>query len=443
LQTLAAISLTTAILSFLSPQVGQLGHGLRTTLPSLVVAWFAIHQISSRAFISAFMRFRVAFVFGFIFLVQASVRFAYADNAMELWHTFFWGPLLALAFLLWIGAYAELGGDAVRQFRRLLLFGWCISLAVGLPSLLENPGVARTTMGNEFASENAAIWAPYGVGEYSVYTTAAICLVPLFSIAYRLRGGVRWLGLFLLCVVASAVILSTFTMASLLLLLSVFGLLLGWVRMARGWSRLWRSVFACCVVALLLFLYSFASSIPQSNAIILKADRLFTGILTTGLARGDETGRGSMFVDEMETFANEPFLGFLPHIAGKTGYGHSSLSNSLVLFGFFGAALWVVALWSVFKSCLCHADTLLERDALYFSWLALFFGGILNPMWHITATLGGLFALTLPATQKRHECDRYDRRLKFVTSASSKAGGQVGDDAGARMNLNDIARRRN
>lgn len=440
-QTAAAIFLCVAILSFLSPQVGQLGRGLRTTLPALVIAWFAIHQISRRAFISAFMRFRAAFMLGLIFLIQAGLRFAYADNAIDLWHTFFWGPLLALAFLLWIGAYAELGGNAVRQFRRLLLFGWSVSLALGLPSLLENPGVARTTMGNQFAVENAALWAPYGVGEYSVYTTAAICLVPLFSVAFGLRRGMRWLGLVLVCLVASAVVLSTFTMASVLLVLSLFGILLAWVRHARGWSRLRRGIFAPVVIASLFFLYSLAPLIPQSNTIVLKAERLFGGIFTTGLAKGDETGRGSMFVDEMKTFANDPFLGYIPHFTGETGYGHSSFSNSLVLFGLFGAALWVVALWSVFKGCLRHAGSSMERDALYFSWLGLVLGGILNPLWHITATLGGLFALTLPAREMGNKPDRYSRWNKLVPSASSIADGQVHEDVGTGMNLNGFVRR--
>jgi hypothetical protein len=83
----------------------------------------------------------------------------------------------------------------------------------------------------------------------------------------------------------------------------------------------------------------------------------------------------------------------------------------------------------------------MERDALYFSWLGFVLGGILNPLWHITATLGGLFALTLPAREMGNKPDRYSRWNKLVPSASSIADGQVHEDVGTGMNLNGFVRR--
>jgi hypothetical protein len=400
---IAILSLTVAILSFVSPQVSVLGRGLRTTLPALALSFFAISVISPRAFIRGFARFWVVFLLGFVFLAQAALRFAHDDKASALWNAFFLNPLLALLFLLWIAAFTELGNDAVHRLRRWVLFSWCISLAVGLPSLITHPGVARLTMGNPSSVKYAALWAPLGVGEYSVYTALAICLGPLFVTIHHLKGVWRWLALSLLCLAATAVLLSTFTMAAACLMLSLSAFLLVWARGGRGWTRMLRTFMLFLMVLLLVImfplLYDRAIKLPQAEFVVSKIERLFYGISKTGLESGDETHRGKMFTDEMRTFAEEPFFGYMPGVKGQRGHGHSSFSNSLVLFGLFGAVLWFVALYKVFSNSLLNTSDSISRHALWISWGVLFLSGILNPTWHSTTVLCCLFALTLPVRQ--------------------------------------------
>ena len=410
--TVAVLSLSIAVLSMVSPQIGQLGRGLWTTLPALVLSWFGIIQVSPHAFRRSFYRFRIVFLLGFLFLTQAALRFIYADDSHDLWVTFFMGPLLTLVLLLWVGAYAELGKDTVRQLRRWVLFGWCASLALGLPVLIAHPEVARLTMGNKLAVENAATWAPYGVGEYSVYTSLSICLSPLFFVALDLRGTIRWLAIILVLLAATAVVFSTFTMASILAALGLIGTLVVWASAGRGWSRMWRAMIVLFPLALLILLYSSASLLPQTELVVSKAERLYGGISTYGLRNGEETGRGEMFERDIRVFSEEPFLGYIPHVTGQRDSGHSSLANSLVLFGIFCTALWVGALWSIFKRSLNDSGNSIAKGSLLISWLALFLGGILNPIWHSPMALGAMFVLTVPVRKNPMEKTIQGRTLR-------------------------------
>ena len=400
-QLVAVVSLSVAILSYVSPQVGQLGRGLRTTLPALVVAWFAIFHISPKAFNRALVRFQPVLLLGIFFIFQAGLRFAYEEEATAFWNNYFWGPLTVLILLVWVGALTELGEGAVRSFRCWVLSGWCISLAVSLPILIQYPAVAKLTMGTEVGLENAAIWAPYGVGEYTVYTSMAICLGPLLAATQSLKPKFRIATILLVSLAALAVLLSTFAMAAVLLMFSLLAALMAWVRAGRGTSLMRRTLVVLFSLGMLAFLYIQLARTPQTNfvveLVVEKVERLYQGISATGLAEGDETGRGAFFVDEMQAFADEPFLGYIPGVIGQRGKEHSSLSNSLLLFGVFGAALWGVVLWKVYQDCFRHTKGGLDRYVLRLSWSALIIGGILNPLWHSPTALGALVALTLPA----------------------------------------------
>jgi hypothetical protein len=395
--TIAIASLTVAILSFVSPQISLLGHGLKTTLPALTLSFLAIVVISRSAFFRAFMRFRVVFILGFLFLIQAALRFSHEIYWPEsLWHTFFIAPFLALVFLLWIAAIAEFGDTAVHRLRCWLLFGWCLSIAVSLPILIEHPGVARLTMGNRNELVNMAKWAPYGVGEYTVYTAIAICLGPLFAVTQRMNFLGRWIALLLIFLTFLAVLFSTFTMASVMLMLSFICMLLIWAKAGRGLARMVRVLVILIPLASLPMFYGLSDNYEQTKFIVTKVERLIQGISQKGLAKGDETTRGAMFADEMNSFIKEPLAGYIPGVTGQRGHGHSSFSNSLVLFGLFCAPLWIVALFRVFKTSLADTRESFHRLILMIAWFVLVLSGFLNPIWHSTAALAALFALTLP-----------------------------------------------
>ncbi|MGD9731522.1 MAG: hypothetical protein AB7U45_05005 [Desulfamplus sp.] len=399
---IAVISILIAILSLVSPQVKLFGRGLRTTLPAMFVSFFAISIISPMAFIRAFFRFWPTFIVAFLFFVQAALRFVHEDfNTYQLWHAYVIGPIIAFTLLLWIAALAELNEDSILRLRSWILFGWCLSLAVSLPVLINNFGVARLTMGNKFAQQNLVIWAPYGIAEYHVYTALAICMAPLFVITrhYTTAFG-RWISLMLLCMASAAVLLSTFTMASVLLILSLITALIVWIKIKRGFARLLRILLVLFLIAQIPFFYTQAKMFPQTEFVVAKVERLYQGISSSGLEKGDETDRGKMFMDSMRSFVENPILGYIPGLQGKRGHGHSSFGDSLAFFGIFGTVLWVFVLFFVFIDFFRHTRTIVDRRVLIIGWVIMILGGILNPTWHSPVVLTPLFALTIPYKNK-------------------------------------------
>lgn len=402
LHFVAIVALILAVLSFVSPQIGVLGRGLRTTLPALAISFIAISIMYPSAFFSSISRYKLVLLFSFLFLVQAAFRFMHEDRVAEVsWHTFFKGPALALIILVWIGAFSELGERAVRRFRSWFLFCWCTSLALGVPVLIKHLGVARLTMGNIKANQNAAIWAPYGVGEYSVYSSMAICLAPLYTLAVMQRNIiVRWVSLILICLAGMSVIISTFAMASILITLSFAGVLLIGIKASRGFSRLLRIVVIGFIIFMAPLLYFQAKQFPQTEFLVSKLERIHKGVTKKGLEKGDSTSRGRLFLADMEGFMESPIVGYIPGIMGNRDHGHSSLANSLTLFGLFGTALWGFVMYWLYQDGKRHAGSQMEVYGVRIAWIVLILGGIPNPTWHSSAILSALFALTVSARKK-------------------------------------------
>jgi hypothetical protein len=400
--TVAIVALILAVLSFVSPQVGSLGRGYRTTLPALVISFGAISLISPSAFFRSISRYKLVLLFSFLFLLQAAFRFAHEDRVAEVsWHTFFKGPSLALINLIWIGAFSELGERAVRRFRSWFLLGWCTSLALGVPVLIKHLGVARLTMGSAKANQNAAIWAPYGVGEYSVYTSMAVCLAPLYTLAVLQRNLIiRWISLILICLAGMSVIISTFAMASILITLSFAGVLLIGIKSSRGFSRLLRIMVVGSIILMAPVLYFQARQFPQTAFLVEKLERIQKGVTKSGLEKGDSTSRGRLFLADINGFMESPIVGYIPGIMGNRDHGHSSLANSLTLFGLFGTTLWVFVMYWLYRDGRRYAGSQMEVNGVQIAWIVLLLGGIPNPTWHSPAVLSALFALTVSTRKK-------------------------------------------
>lgn len=359
----------------------------------------------------AAIRFRSVLLFGFLFVFQAAFRFALADAASQLWSRYVIGPILALAMVVWIAALAELPGGAVTRLRIWFLLSWSLSLGLGIPALFDNPGVARLTMGNDSAIQNSLIWAPQGVGEYTIYSAFAICVGPIFAVTQLMTGVKRWIGYTALMLGAASVILSTFSMAATLLVAGLLAVLaVGVITTDRG-TRKVRLAFIGGLVALMPSLYILSNANEQTDFVIQKVSNLVTGISNRGLAQGDETERGSWFVEEMGTFLENPLLGHSFDNSLSIEHGHSSLSNGLVLFGFLGSMLWFATLWQAFRTIRSGLTQAIDRHALQISAALFIAAGILNPSWHASGILIPLFALIIPEGYKGDTDGKYVQRL--------------------------------
>lgn len=394
--TIAIFSLVVAVLSIVSPQLQVLGHGLRTTLPALAMSWIAITMVAPQAFWRSLKRFQFVFILGTIFLLQATARFLFVDSNRDLFDRYVFGPLILLIFVLCIGALSELGLKTFFQFRVILLLGWCLSLAHGVPVLYQLPAVARLTMGNPLADQYSQMYAPLGVGNFTNYTFCAVCFLPMFFTSLKIRSNVlRWCAFVLLVLVCLAVMLSTFTMAFFLLAIGLFFSLLLWVFFARGFTRFAKIFIILLQILLFSSTLQFFMNYTQIDFVVSKIDRLNKGFMNYGLEKGDETNRGAWFIEEIENFIDEPFAGYIPGISGAIDNGHSSLSNSLVLFGFFGAMLWFFALWKIFMDSLRYSTQKFDKFFIIITWIIFVFSGIFNPTWH-SSSISAFFAFTLP-----------------------------------------------
>lgn len=393
---LATFFLFLSAISLVSPQISQLGHGLFTTLPALGFAGISILHSSPYAFRIAIRRFKTTYFFGGLYLLQAGMRFALLDGSITFWQNYFVGPLLTLVILLLVAAFSEFGSKALEQLRRWIFFGWCFSLALGLPALVNNAGVSRLTMGSENASANALIWAPQGVGQFTVYTSFSICAGPLLLVVLRLRGIMSWLAFILLVLGSMSVIYSTFTMAVVILLISLICGFIFWIINSRGANRLQPIIITGCLFLFVTVIGSQIFTTPQINFVTTKLQNLYEGVTSEGLSKGDETGRGEWFTEELNTFNQEPFLGFIPGVTGISGHGHSSLSDSLVLFGLFGASFWLITVWSLLRKSLKEMANKLDKGIIIVAWITLCLSGILNPTWQSAEIVGVLIIFTIP-----------------------------------------------
>ena len=400
-------SINLALLSFVAPQVNSLGHGVMTTIPALVLSGLLIAIIDFNSIIRSFTRFRFSFFLGFAFIVQAAIRFALGGAGKQYWDRYVVSPSIILIFLLWVSALGELGEGLSTRMRTSFILFWGISLSLGIPALFNNPGVLRLTMGNTYFLQNAAIWAPQGVGEYTTYSAYAICAGPMLTLIQGMPGPKRVIGYIVLAGGMLSVLLCTLSMAAFLLAIGFLSACIFGIISSKGITRRGRVVFLFALVGLLPTLAGISSNWSQTTFVIDKISNLVSGISTQGLSRGDETERGSWFSEELETFAKNPLIGHGVSADIENEHGHSSLSNGLVLFGLLGSLLWIsclgMAFWTIWKGITSKT----EKYGHIIVVSLLFGAGVLNPSWHSSGIVISIFALIMTRNP----------RLTFRTSA--------------------------
>lgn len=368
--------------TFVSPQVSLWGRGLRSSLPLFLLllgmAMLFRGNATRRQVASHFL----PIIAGFAFVGISMLRDLFEPRPEILLTQ---GITGAISIGLWIAVILvkTVFPESLERVRWISLVMLGVSLGMGIPLLLEQPGIARLTMGNSLADEYAAQLFQKGVANYAWYTPVGFAFPVLAtwlynSSAHRLMKMAGW-GLLLAASVAT--ILSTFTMAMVLLIAGA----LGWLLLAAmtGKSRLARVLPALALIALLVFLpalYLFGSTFESTQFAVQKATRIIEGAVEVGLQDADETGRADMFVDTMETFWKNPLFGAWG-LSSEYYFvgGHSSWADTLALQGLFGMFLWLAFLspsWKRGKRPWSIADGAAGGTL---AWILLGVGGILNP----------------------------------------------------------------
>jgi hypothetical protein len=144
-------------------------------------------------------------------------------------------------------------------------------------------------------------------------------------------------------------------------------------------------------------IFAISSTLTQTSFVVEKVTSLATGLWTVGLEQGDETERGAWFVQEMTVFTEQPIFGHASGANPEVEEGHSSLSNSLVLFGLFGSGLWFLAMWKTFRIIRADLTQAGAVNVFLIGALLLVLAGILNPSWYSPSILISFLLLTVPA----------------------------------------------
>jgi O-antigen ligase len=296
-------------------------------------------------------------------------------------------------------AYSSLKPEAFGTvaFLTLILLG--IDAARSLPTLFSNPGIPRLLMRDidpllRFESSSA------GVGGYNLYTATAIAFPVFIAVAFSFSGIKRPILLISCSCIGLAVILSTFTSAVSIMLLGIIVFVL--LAYEKSLKKLLTSAVSLVLVLLIIFaVLSFLGNTEQVSFVTSKIVRLYEGITESGVVRGDETGRGSLFMLSLNTFMNNLLIGVGPCTTVLNPWlytyvgGHSSWIDQLAEYGILGFGWFIIFALSgtvqVVRYFIRYKKNLIVRAA-FVSCILYFIGGVVNPVLFVNS-ISALFYL--------------------------------------------------
>jgi hypothetical protein len=371
--------------SFLSPQIALLGRGLRLSLPVFVLLFIAA-IIFKPGTTKRQLRLQIKpLLFGIAFVSTGLLHYLLDPNSTFI-QNYLESGMICIGLWISVMIIKNIFHETLESIRWFCLIIFGISLGLGIPLLINMPGVARLTMGNPEASINIALYFPSGVANYGWYTPAAIAWPVIANWLYnsRQRLAKKILGWAALITVSIAVILSTFTMALVLLLAGV----LGWFFFVLINSKNLRSR-TVAIIILVIFgvsftsLRLFGSEYGPTSFAVGKATRIFTVFWeTNNFVASDPTVRTDLFIETMKTFEENPIFGAWGLSADDFSGGHSSWADTLALFGLFGLFLWFGFLSRSLRRRK-HPFSVSEGNAGgTLSWILFLVGGILNPIFY-------------------------------------------------------------
>lgn len=389
--------------SFISPQISLFGRGLRLSLPLVALLSGVIFLTRPNAF-WVWGRYGGSIVFGLIYVATGAVRYLF-DPLVNVFGNFVVAAVVCVLVWMMVLLVREGFPEAIEPIRWLTLMTLGVSLGMGIPLLLEQPGIARLTMGNPMADIYAAELYPRGVANYSWYTFVAITFPVIANWLHNTSGRLwlRIIGWGCLLAAAATTLFSSFTMAAVLWIVGA----LAWLGLVvfTAKSRISRWMVAMALLTILVGLptwIAIGSEFKATQSVVSKAMRLFEGTLTVGALEADETGRTQMFVDTMETFSRNPLFGAWGLDPNFYIGGHSSWADTLGTQGLFGLLLWMGFVSPTLRRGRKPFSVVEGSAGGTLSWILLLVGGVLNPTFYSAIGLGLLWLFDDGPIWRRH-----------------------------------------
>ena len=298
--------------SIISPQLSNLGRGLKLSLPLFFILIILMLNKKEKIFLRLLEKEKKYIFVGFIFVTNGLIRYL-LDPVDTISQNYVISS--SIIVMLWIAIVflRAQSPKTIETIRWVTLLAISVSVGLGIPLLYNQPGVARLTMGNPLERTYIAIYYPKGIAEYSLYTAIAIAwpAIANWLLNYKPRLILfKWIGWTSLAALMIAVLFSTFSMALLLLLVGIVMWLL--VLIFKGKSKknaLIAFLFLLLLAYLFPRLYSLGESTAATEYSTNKISKLITTTINEGFLAGDETGRVQMLVDTLPTILDYPLFG--------------------------------------------------------------------------------------------------------------------------------------
>lgn len=380
--------------TFLSPQISLFGGGLRLALPLFLLLGFIVILSRHRVAMQTLRNQGTVTIMGLAFVAMGFLRY-FSDPEPTLLHNHVISALVCIGLWIAVIMLRQVFPESVEKIRWIVLITLGVSLGMGISLLIQEPGIARRTMGNPLSEFYGAMLYPKGVANYSWYTPVAFAFPVVANWLYNSprRLPVKIIGWCLLLAACVAVLFSTFTMAAVMLILASFLWL--FLVTLKGKGKVSRLAALIIIVVSLVFLpslYYLALDLGATGFITAKATRLIEGAFSEGVIDADVSGRTWMFFETMNTFLQHPILGAWGIEPSFFVGGHSSWADTLALQGVLGMLLWVGFLSPSWR----RQRPFSVSDGVAggtLSWILLGLGGILNPTFssHVGLILLWLF----------------------------------------------------
>jgi len=398
---------STAILSQLSPQV-------RYYLGPFYPIIFAISFIFiigilfyTNSFLRAINKNRIILFLSTIFILQALLRFSNQLNQITILSNFIVYPILIILIIVTVSFLAVLDSKISKKFQDFIFYTWLLSLILGIPTLLQNPLVARAiTSGGGMEINDSYYFSSLGAGGFSTYAAFSIVFPILWLRTYNFTRLQKALARILLIIASFSVFLSGFSFASLVLLFGQSSIIIKEVFWGKKKFRILIIVFSILVV-LIVFpnLFDVFFNTRANNIFEFvwgKTNNTFQNFISTeNIIYSDQTNRIFWFVQELQVFLKSPLIGIYSSDStfNLPIYFHSSFSNFLVVFGLPFAFIWFIIIYIFLKKEYVNYE---ERFILIITFISFFIFGLLNPIWNNPVVFTAIITfIVLP--NKKHD----------------------------------------
>lgn len=373
--------------SILSPQINYFGRGARTS-----VVLFGLWCVATGGLSVLFRRCCSELTLMVIFLVVLTLNWRLRPGQVGAGSMSFFGSLYVMMIFTIIAFYAVRQRDRLPQIRWWTFILCAAAVLPSIPRLFQEPGLPRQLqllrtsllLQNSNVAMGQSLYALLGVGTYELYSSLGIVVPCAMAL---LNWGRLWQRLVLggsVAVVALTVMLSSFTMATVVLLVGMMAMFIGIPFLMRRWYR-WLAVLGSVVFvgAFVMVAGQLAEHSESFQFVVAKTGRLLGGFAQSGFVEGDETGRGVLFMQSLQTFLRYPLLGSGFDATSENSFGgHSSLIDPWAQFGLLGygpfCLLQVMLTWRVVVKWLASPhDTVAFGSAI--AWMLFWASGVLNP----------------------------------------------------------------